>query len=51
LRLEAGDVCFEGKSGKHMLALRFSGFDPTETLAVRCGKALMVVSASIKAFV
>ncbi len=26
------DVRFQGQSGKHMLALSFSGFDPTRTL-------------------
>jgi hypothetical protein len=51
LRLEAGDVCFEGKSGKHMLALSFSGFDPTATLAVHCGNGFDAVSASIKVLV
>jgi len=25
-------------SGKHVLVLSFSGFDPTATLAVRCGQ-------------
>jgi hypothetical protein len=26
-------------SGKHMLALSFSGFDPTATFTVRCGNS------------
>jgi hypothetical protein len=29
-----------GQSGKHILALSFSAFDPTETLAVPTGNAL-----------
>jgi hypothetical protein len=32
----------EGQSGKHLLALSFSGFDPTATLAVRCGNVFDV---------
>src|SRR5258706_12144808 len=28
------NVCFQGQSGKHLLALSFSGFDPQETSVV-----------------
>jgi hypothetical protein len=31
LRLETGDVCFKGKSGKHLLLASISPFDPTRT--------------------
>jgi hypothetical protein len=34
------DVRSQGQSGKHLLALSFSGFDPTETLAAPNGNAL-----------
>jgi hypothetical protein len=32
-----GDVRCWVNSGKHLLSLSFSGFDPTATLAVHCG--------------
>jgi hypothetical protein len=37
MALELGDVRYWMISGKHMFALSFSGFDPSATLAVRCG--------------
>ena len=40
-----GDVRSQGQSGKHLLGLSFSGFDPTETLAVHCATVLKPVSA------
>jgi hypothetical protein len=36
-----------GQSGKHMLAMSFSGFDPTETLAAARGSAFDVNLAPI----
>jgi hypothetical protein len=31
------NVRYRSNSGKHVLALSFSGFDPSATLAVHCG--------------
>jgi len=39
------DVRSQGQSGKHILALSFSGFDPTATLAVQCGNGFHAVSS------
>jgi hypothetical protein len=33
-------VCFEVQTGKHLLGLNLSAFDPTETLAAPDGNAL-----------
>jgi hypothetical protein len=33
------------QSGKHVLALSFSGFDPTATLAMHCGNVFDVGSS------
>jgi hypothetical protein len=34
------NVCFRGRSGKHLLVASISGFDPTETLAESNNSAL-----------
>ena len=36
------DVRFPGKSGKHVLVLSFSQFDPTRTLALAQGQCPML---------
>ena len=41
------NVAYWGQSGKHVLDLRFTAFDQTETLAVHCGNGLNARSSPI----